>query len=242
MAPATETVRQPGRMRTELTIDAQAGTLPRFTASGGLAARLTGPHTVHLVSTAMTPLGGDDITVRIRVGAGARLTVRSVAATVALPSRHARRSHSTWVVDVEGDGTLDLDCQPLIVAADAEHHTDTTVVLSPQGTLRLRERAQLGRLGEDTQGEWVGSLHADLGDIPLLRHRLTLSASTVDELTLWRATQSELTYPQTAPGEARLAGSEAYVRMPLAAGGALSTSMSRRLGLVSAATGAASGR
>src|SRR4051812_50190090 len=56
-------------------------------ASGQLAVRRTGPSAVHLVATAFGPLGGDDAELSLVVEEGASLTVRSVAAAVALPSR-----------------------------------------------------------------------------------------------------------------------------------------------------------
>ena len=49
-------------------------------ATGQLAVRRTGPHTVHLLAAAAGPLGGDTAAVVLRVEAGARLAVRSVAA------------------------------------------------------------------------------------------------------------------------------------------------------------------
>ena len=61
--------------------------LPVVRASGQLAVRRTGPSTVHLVATAFGPLGGDDAEISLVVEEGARLTVRSVAAAVALPAR-----------------------------------------------------------------------------------------------------------------------------------------------------------
>ena len=58
--------------------------------------------TVHLVSAAATPLGGDTISVRVVVEAGARLRLRSVAATVALPGAATLESHAIW--DARGGG------------------------------------------------------------------------------------------------------------------------------------------
>ena len=62
-------------MHSEVAIAASPGRLPRIEARGGLAARCTEPDTVHLVSAAATPLGGDTLTVRVVVEAGARLLV-----------------------------------------------------------------------------------------------------------------------------------------------------------------------
>ncbi|MFE4463249.1 urease accessory protein UreD, partial [Nocardia tengchongensis] len=136
-------------MRTELRITATAGTLPRVHAVGGLAARHTGPDTVHLIGTAATPLGGDVLDIVVSVGAGARLAVRSVAATIALPGRETRKSLAHWRFEVAAGGELDVDPEPTVVAGGAEHESITTVCLEAGARLRLRERVQIGRTGED---------------------------------------------------------------------------------------------
>lgn len=87
-------------MHTELRIDASRRRSPRITSVGGLAGRQTGPDTVHLIGTAATPLGGDTISVRISVAAGARLDVRSVAASLAMPGAAQRHSSAHWHVEL----------------------------------------------------------------------------------------------------------------------------------------------
>jgi urease accessory protein len=62
---------------------------------------------VHLVSAAATPLGGDAINIRVVVEPGARLRVRTSAATVTVPGSATLQSHSFWRLEVAGD--LDLD-------------------------------------------------------------------------------------------------------------------------------------
>lgn len=214
-------------MRTELSIVAAPGRLPRIDAVGGLAGRFTGADTVHLIGTAATPLGGDELDIRIVVAPGARLVVRSVAATIALPSAATPLSVAHWRFEVGEAGELDFDPEPTIVAGGAIHHTVTTVLVAPDARLRLRERVQLGRSGEDGGG-WRGDLRADLGEIPLLRHRLELGSGTTvdDRLRAPRAIDSELRYPDDRP-----AGSDSIdeVRLPLAAGGSLATRTSARL-------------
>lgn len=214
-------------MRTELSIVAAPGRLPRIDAVGGLAGRHTGVDTVHLIGTAATPLGGDELDISIVVRPGARLVVRSVAATIALPSTATPLSVAHWRFEVGEGAELDFDPEPTIVAGGAHHHTVTTVLLAPDARLRLRERVQLGRSGEDGGG-WRGDLIADLGEIPLLRHRLELGAGTVTDDTLRapRALDSELVYPDDRPV---WSGSVDTVRLPLAAGGSLATSTGSRL-------------
>ncbi|PRC60235.1 urease accessory protein, partial [Mycobacterium sp. ITM-2017-0098] len=84
-------------------------------------------------------------------------------ATVTLPGPNTTESHACWELDVAGE--LDLDPQPTIVAATSRHFTSTRLTLSEAGSLRLRERVQIGRTGE-RHGFWTGSLHADVDGSP----------------------------------------------------------------------------
>lgn len=200
---------------------------PRIHATGGLAARHTGLDTVHLVGTAATPVGGDELDIAIVVEPGARLRLRTVAATIALPGRLTRDSYAHWLFEVGPAGELDVDPEPVIVAGGAAHQSVNTVRLDDGARLHLRERVQIGRAGEDA-GRWRGDLLADIGDIPLLRHRLELGAgsATDDRLTAPRAMTSMLRYPNETP--TRTVGLTAGW-FPLEAGGALYTWMGVRL-------------
>lgn len=208
-------------MRSDVLIVARAGRSPHLECAGGIAARRTEPDTVHLVSAAATPLGGDAIRLRVVVEKGARLAVRTAAATVALPGALTTESHASW--DLEVAGVLDLDPQPTIVAGTSRHVTSTRLALSTGASLRLRERVQIGRTGE-RDGYWSGSLHADLDDIALLRHRIELGNGSFadDEIAAPRACVSELRYPAT---EVATAG----VPLALAGGGCLATWQGERL-------------
>ncbi|MEU1547694.1 urease accessory protein UreD [Nocardia sp. NPDC005745] len=208
-------------MRTELRIVAYPAVLPQIYASGGLSARRTGPRTVHLIGTAATPLGGDELDIAIVVAPGAELVVRSVAATLALPGAATLLSSGRWHLEVGSGGALDFDPEPMIVAGGARHHTVTTIRLASGARLRMRERVQVGRAGEDG-GEWQGDLIADVDDVPLLRHRLALGAGTPadDALSAPRALESELVYPDE---RAAATTGLTQTRLPLAAGGSLFT-------------------
>lgn len=208
-------------MRSDVVIVAATGRRPRIECTGGLAARLTAPDTVHLVSTAATPLGGDVITVRVVVESGARLTVRSVAATLALPGATTPASQAFWALEVAGD--LDIDPRPTIVAGASRHFTTTGLTLADTAHLRMRERVQIGRSAE-RQGFWSGSLRADVAGAPLLRHRVELGAGSVadDALGAPRACVSELRYPEPDfPAVGAV--------LALAGGGALATWQGDRL-------------
>lgn len=208
-------------MISDVLIVARPGREPRIECAGGLAARRTEPDTVHLVSTAATPLGGDSLSVRVVVEAGATLKVRTAAATMALPSSTTPESRAAW--DLEVHGALDVDPQPTIIAGGSHHLVSTRLVTSGDGRVRIRERAQIGRAFE-RHGFWSAALHADIDDTPLLRHRVELGTGAVADDALGNplACISEFRYPESAfeaPGEL----------LELAAGGCLATWQGDRL-------------
>ncbi|NDZ95582.1 urease accessory protein UreD [Streptomyces sp. SID6673] len=213
-------------MHTEIEIVARRGRSPRVTASGGLALRRTGPESAHLISTAATPLGGDTIAVCVSVEAGAVLHLRTVAATIALPSADRVDSSSAWTIEVADGGRLYLDPEPIVVAGGAHHRTTTRVVAHPDATVIIAEHAQLGRLTElpehVVRARWEGSLSVDIGGGPVLRHRLALGG------TGHRAASSVFRYPDSRPSEV---SADAYAarlelaRPPGANGATLTTSL-----------------
>ncbi|OBG90378.1 urease accessory protein UreD [Mycobacterium sp. E136] len=208
-------------MRSEVLIVARRDRRPRIECTGGLAARLTGPDTVHLVSAAATPLGGDVLHFRVVVESGARLRIRTAAATVALPGSETPDSHAIWDLDVAGE--LDLDPEPTVVAAASRHQSSIRLELGASGRVKLRERVQIGRSGE-RQGFWSGSLHAEVDGTPLLRHRIELGRGSVadDEIDTPMAAISELSYPDV---DTETTGTP----LALAAGGCLTTWQGPRL-------------
>ncbi|MCW2705200.1 MAG: urease accessory protein [Blastococcus sp.] len=140
--------------------------LPVVRASGQLAVRRTGPTSVHLVATAFGPLGGDDAEVSLVVEEGATLTVRSVAAAIALPSRGEVLPSAQRITASVG-GTLDLGLEPTVVAACAHHLAELTVELGAAGALTATEQVLLGRTGEEP-GRWTGTVRVARDGRPLL--------------------------------------------------------------------------
>jgi urease accessory protein len=212
-------------MRSDVLIVGCPGAPPRIEHTGGVAGRRTHPDTVHLVSAAATPLGGDIIRVRVVVEPGARLRVRSTAASVALPGAATLESYTCWEFEVAGD--LDVDPEPTVVAGQARHVAMTRLQVSGTGRVRLRERVQIGRTGE-REGFWSGSTHADTDGAPLLRHRIELGAGSLadDELDTPLACVSELRYPADAFASA---SNPVGTLLELAAGGTLATWQGHRL-------------
>jgi urease accessory protein len=208
-------------VRSDVLIVAHRNRHPRIECGGAVAARRTEPETVHLVSAAATPLGGDAIHIRVVVEPGARLRVRTAAATITLPGSTTVESHAFWRFEVAGD--LDVDPQPTVVAATSRHFTSTRLELTDAGRVRLRERIQIGR-SDERQGFWSGSLHADVDGSPLLRHRIELGTGSVadDALGTPMACVSEFHYPED---DVATEG----VTLALAGGGCLSTWLGDRL-------------
>jgi urease accessory protein len=208
-------------MLSDVLIVARPDRAPSIECTGGVAARRTDADTVHLVSAAATPLGGDTIRVRVVVEPGARLRVRSAAATMAMPGTATMESRASWELDVAG--LLDLDPQPTIVAGKARHLSTTRLTVTGDGRARLRERVQIGRSYE-RQGFWSGAMHADVDGAPLLRHRVELGPGSVtdDELGTPLACVSELRYPEAA-------FDTTGTLLELAAGGCLATWQGDRL-------------
>ncbi|MBN4926741.1 urease accessory protein UreD [Hoyosella rhizosphaerae] len=221
-------------MRTDVTIEASVGRSPRIRASGGLAVRQTGPHTVYLVGTAITPLGGDHISVTVRVADGAQLCVRTVAASVALPGRSTQRSTAAWDFTVGAGGVLDFSPEPLIIAGTAEHEVTTSVICAPDASVSLREQVQIGRSGEVGLGVWRGETEARLDSgVPLLVHALHLGSD--DALGSAGALESVFRFTDaTRSNELSKIGIEgdprdARVRLPLPHGAELETWMGSQL-------------
>jgi len=158
-------------VRTRVEIVARAGpdgrtVLPVVRAGGQLAVRRTGPATVHLVATAFGPLGGDDARISLVVEEGASLTVRSVAAAIALPARGETRP-SAQRIAASVAGTLDLRLEPTVVAARAHHLAELSAELADGAVLTAVEQVLLGRTGEEP-GRWTGTTRIERAGRPLL--------------------------------------------------------------------------
>jgi urease accessory protein len=149
--------------------------LPVLRSQAPLVLRRT-PGAVYLVSAAAGPLGGDQLSLRITVRAGARLPLRTVAAAVALPGLDDAESVLTVTAAVEPGGVLEYLPEPVVVADGARHATDIRVTLAEGASLVLRDEVILGRHGE-RGGGYRGSLRADYAGRPLLRQSLEVSGA-----------------------------------------------------------------
>lgn len=168
---------------------------------------------VHLVGSAASPLGGDELTLTVRVGAHACLTLAGIAATVALPGPGVSRT--TVRMELGEGATVEYLPEPTVVTRRARHESVLTVALGPGAHLRTRETVVLGRFGEPP-GELTTTLHVTRGRLPVLRQSL---AVTPEALFGKRVLASKL----STDDKRGVASGEWWSRTTLAAGGTLTT-------------------
>ena len=110
-----------------------------------LTLRRTEEGVVHLVGSSAGPLGGDDLRLRIRVGDGASLVLRSVAASIVLPGAAPGPSRARLDAEVGAGAHLVVQLEPQILVDRADHEVTTAIRLDRGATLRWREETILGR-------------------------------------------------------------------------------------------------
>jgi urease accessory protein len=210
-------------VKTLVEIVARAGSggrtvLPVVRSSGQLAVRRTGPTTVHLVATAFGPLGGDDAAISLVVEEGATLTVRSVAAAIALPAR-GNSAPSSQRITASVRGSLDLGLEPTVVAAHAHHLAELTAELGPDGVLTATEQVLLGRVGEEP-GRWTGTVRVVREGVPLLHTTVGLGP----DAPAWLPPVAPRAYASTvhiADEQADVRTGDDAIRLPLPGGWAI---------------------
>ncbi|MFC4002174.1 urease accessory protein UreD [Prauserella oleivorans] len=195
--------------------------LTLFPKRGGTAAF------VHLVNSATAPLGGDELTITVRVGPGARLCVSGVAATLALPGQHGEPSAAAVHVEIAEGGLLEYLPEPTVVTSRARHHASLTAVLEPGARLRTREMLVLGRDGE-RPGRLTTATHVTRAGVPLLRQELTVGDPVLDPSPAYLAGRRVLgteVLVGAEDGAVQPASGQWWSLTPLAAGGALATAL-----------------
>jgi urease accessory protein len=208
-------VAEPGPAGTRLTtLRGEPPLLPRRTGPAG-----SDIAEVHLVGAAAGPLGGDHLQLDIVVHPGARLTLRTTAATLALPSRPASVSRTIVTAHVAAGATLRYLPEQLIAGAGCRHEAVSTVDVEAGGFLTWREELVCGRHGEQS-GDATLTLNIGYGRRPLLRQILSVGPhapgwAAAGVLGGARATGALLHIDPTAePGSPTVLGPTA-VRVPL---------------------------
>jgi urease accessory protein len=151
----------------------------RWSQAWPVVLRATGPDRVHLVHGAGGPLGGDEFSLDIAVGAGAALRMRSAASTLVQPAavRPGERDPgpARWTVTavVGAGGLLDWAPEPTVVCTGAAIRSRLHVRVAAGAGAVLREVAVLGRHGE-RGGRYRGELLVEVDGEPLLAHSTAL--------------------------------------------------------------------
>jgi urease accessory protein len=113
---------------------------PRIECGGAVTARRTEPDTVHLVSKAATPLGGDAINIRVVVEAG-DLDVDPQPTVVAAASRHFTSTR----LELTGSGRIRLRERVQIGRSDERQgFWSGSLYADVDGSPLLRHRIELG--------------------------------------------------------------------------------------------------
>ncbi|MGO2941704.1 MAG: urease accessory protein UreD [Brevibacterium aurantiacum] len=138
---------------TVIWVEASAGGgVPKIRLHAGLlqprlVSRSTGFAHIALVAGGATLLGGDSVSISVRVGPGCTVRIEDIGGTVAYPSTGTA---SQWNVDVEVEngGALVWESFPFIVTDSAVVDRNTSVSLGEAAVICLRETLVLGRSGE----------------------------------------------------------------------------------------------
>ena len=122
--------------------------------------------TLWLVGSGAAPVGDDRIRVRVDVGPGVTVAVRSVAATVVYAASGAGTRWDTDIHVAEG-ASLDWRPEPVILTERARHTATTTVHATAGAEVTLDEVLVLGRAGEAT-GTLCATLAVHVDAAPVL--------------------------------------------------------------------------
>lgn len=111
---------------------------------------------VLIVGSAAAPVGGDELTLDLVVGEGSRLSIGTVAATLAWPGPRDEWSSQRVTAAVAAGGHLCWTPEPLVAVAGCRHRSTTTVRLAGDATAWVLDEIALGRNGEPP-----GTLHVE---------------------------------------------------------------------------------
>lgn len=165
------------RAAATLTVDRDGGRPRiRWTHAWPVVLRPTGAEQVHLVHGAGGPLGGDVLSLDVRVGPSASLAVRSAGATIVQPGRGGEPARWETTVTVGAGGRLDWAPEPTVVTDGAEFVTSLRIALDAGASAVVRELVVLGRHGR-AGGTYRGHLSVTLDGQPLLVHTTRLDGA-----------------------------------------------------------------
>jgi urease accessory protein len=157
----------------ELRVTVADGRVVELAAPPPLGAKMLPGPTLMLIGTAASLLEGDRLRLRIRVGPGQHLAVRSVAAQLAQPCLEGGSTGLEVDAVVGAGGWLDWRPEPLLVCAGGRHGSTGRLDLGPGAGACWVDEVMLGRTGEDPgAAKLATTLRVDLDGRPLLRDGL----------------------------------------------------------------------
>jgi urease accessory protein len=182
------------------------------------------PGTVHLVSSASAPLGGDMLELSLHAGPGATLRLVGVAASLVLPGHQPGVSRFTVRIEAAEQSTVEYMPEATIVTQRAHHEAEFHASLACDATLVAREVLVLGRTGE-LPGRLCTSTVVRRDGRPLLNQRLEIGALHTSPAVLAgrRVLATELRVGKEDPPEP--VAFDWCSLVPLAAGGSLATAL-----------------
>jgi len=190
----------------------------------GAVAAGTDPVTVHMLGSATTPLGGDDVELEVVVGPGASAVLTGVAAALALPG--AGRSRLSVRLELAVAAQLQYLPEPTVVTGRAAHDAVLHAHLGEGARLRCREVLVAGRSGEPS-GSHRGHLRVADAAGPLLVQDLELGDPALHaspaHLAGRRVLGTEVLVWGPDPGQAQ--GGDWWSLVPLARRGSLATAV-----------------
>lgn len=149
----------------------------RLASAPPLTLRQTGPYTVHLISTAAGPLGGDRLSLDLDVAPRTTLELGSVASTLVLPGDGT--SEMLVTARVGAGATLRFTPEPTVLAAGCEHRLLVRLELAADAEVLWREEIVFGRHGE-ASGRCHARFDATCDGRPVLRQEFTVGDPDVD--------------------------------------------------------------
>jgi urease accessory protein len=145
-------------------------------------ARPEGPELV-LIGSAAGLLEGDSVSIELTLGAGARLAVRSTAATLAHPCLGGGSTAAGVTARLGPGARLAWLPEPLVACAGCRHRSRAMVELEHGATCVWQEACTLGRSGEEA-GSVDLRLDVTLCGAPLFRDGLAYPAGATSPAVL----------------------------------------------------------
>lgn len=185
---------------------------------------------VAMVGSAAGPVGGDELTLSVDVGAGASLRVEGVAASMAWPTPDGVPSRQLLRIRIDDGGHLEWIGQPLLVVQQAHHIQQVIIEIGSGATLDFHDDVALGRTGEAT-GRLDARLRVVRSGVALVdQHQIYDPTSPGWTTTAGHGGLRYLRHrlvigPRSGPLVTSVADGRAFARLPLDADAQLSITL-----------------